>query len=69
MTAVHHDPEPELFEVFVGKEDFKFSCSHFVAFEGYRERLHGHNYSVGVRLKGQVLYAQRYKGRRHCKIS
>lgn len=55
-TAVVHadEAEPDEFEVFVGKEDFKFSCSHFVAFDGYRERLHGHNYSVGVRLTGQV---------------
>jgi dihydroneopterin triphosphate aldolase (PTPS-III) / 6-pyruvoyltetrahydropterin synthase len=34
------------------KEDFKFHAAHFVAFEGYRERLHGHNYRVGVRLLG-----------------
>jgi 6-pyruvoyltetrahydropterin/6-carboxytetrahydropterin synthase len=40
------------FEVFVSKEDFKFHAAHFVAFEGYRERLHGHNYKVGVRLLG-----------------
>ncbi|CAN0097530.1 unnamed protein product, partial [Ectocarpus sp. 8 AP-2014] len=45
---------PERFEVFVAKEDFKFSSSHFVAFEGFRERLHGHNYSCSVRLKGEV---------------
>ncbi|CAN0414175.1 unnamed protein product, partial [Laminaria digitata] len=45
---------PELFEVFVGKEDFKFSSSHFVAFDGFRERLHGHNYTCTVRLKGEV---------------
>jgi 6-pyruvoyl-tetrahydropterin synthase len=43
------------FEVFVGKEDFKFSAAHFVAFDGFRERLHGHNYQVAVRLKGQQV--------------
>jgi 6-pyruvoyl-tetrahydropterin synthase len=43
------------FEVFVGKEDFKFSSAHFVAFDGFRERLHGHNYQVAVRLKGQQV--------------
>jgi 6-pyruvoyl tetrahydropterin synthase len=43
------------FEVFVGKEDFKFSAAHFVAFNGFRERLHGHNYQVAVRLKGQQV--------------
>ena len=42
------------FNVFVGKEDFKFNAAHFVAFRGYRERLHGHNYHVAVRLTGQV---------------
>mmetsp|Transcript_82493 Transcript_82493/g.218919 ORF Transcript_82493/g.218919 Transcript_82493/m.218919 type:complete len:219 (-) Transcript_82493:144-800(-) len=36
----------------VGGEHFKFSCAHFVAYEGFRERLHGHNYTVSVRLSG-----------------
>ncbi len=40
------------FEVYVAKEDFKFHAAHFVAFEGYRERLHGHNYKAGVRVYG-----------------
>jgi dihydroneopterin triphosphate aldolase (PTPS-III) / 6-pyruvoyltetrahydropterin synthase len=39
--------------LFQSKEDFKFHAAHFVAFEGYRERLHGHNYKVGVRLLGR----------------
>jgi dihydroneopterin triphosphate aldolase (PTPS-III) / 6-pyruvoyltetrahydropterin synthase len=41
------------FEVYVSKDTFKFNAAHFVAFEGYRERLHGHNYRVGVRLLGR----------------
>lgn len=41
------------FEVFVSKDTFKFNAAHFVAFHGYRERLHGHNYQVGVRLLGK----------------
>lgn len=41
------------FEVYVAKETFKFNAAHFVAFESYRERLHGHNYQVGVRMLGQ----------------
>lgn len=45
---------PERFEVFVAKEDFKFSSSHFVAFDGFRERIHGHNYSCSIRLRGEV---------------
>jgi len=40
------------FEVNVYKQDFKFHAAHFVAYQGYRERLHGHNYSVRVKLRG-----------------
>jgi dihydroneopterin triphosphate aldolase (PTPS-III) / 6-pyruvoyltetrahydropterin synthase len=40
------------FEVFVSKEDFKFSCAHFIAHKNFRERLHGHNYTVAVTLRG-----------------
>lgn len=40
------------FEVYVAKEDFKFHAAHFVAFDGYREKLHGHNYKAGVRVYG-----------------
>jgi dihydroneopterin triphosphate aldolase (PTPS-III) / 6-pyruvoyltetrahydropterin synthase len=46
------DPPITSFEVYVAKEDFKFHAAHFVAFEGYRERLHGHNYKAGVRVIG-----------------
>lgn len=42
----------------MGKEDFKFSSSHFVAFDGFRERLHGHNYTCAVRLKGEVRQSE-----------
>lgn len=40
------------FEVNVSKETFKFNAAHFVAFPGFRERLHGHNYKLSVRLLG-----------------
>lgn len=40
------------FQVHVAKESFKFNAAHFVAFEGFRERLHGHNYQVSVTLFG-----------------
>lgn len=40
------------FEVRVAKDYFKFTAAHFVAFRGFRERLHGHNYSVTVKLLG-----------------
>jgi 6-pyruvoyltetrahydropterin/6-carboxytetrahydropterin synthase len=40
------------FDVRVSKDTFKFNAAHFVAFENYRERLHGHNYRVSLRLVG-----------------
>lgn len=40
------------FEVFVSKADFKFNCAHFIVFEGFRERLHGHNYQMSVKVTG-----------------
>jgi 6-pyruvoyltetrahydropterin/6-carboxytetrahydropterin synthase len=40
------------FEVNVSKADFKFNAAHFVAYKGFRELLHGHNYLVSVRLLG-----------------
>jgi len=45
-------PPRTLFEVRVAKEAFKFTAAHFVTFNGFREKLHGHNYQVGVRLLG-----------------
>jgi len=42
------------FEVYVSKESFKFNAAHFIAYPGFRERLHGHNYRVSVRIEGPV---------------
>ena len=42
------------FGVFVGKEYFKFNAAHFMAYPGFRERLHGHNYRVTVRIEGAL---------------
>lgn len=42
------------YEVYVSKETFKFNAAHFIAYRGFRERLHGHNYRVSVRLSGPV---------------
>ena len=36
--------------------DFKFSSGHFVASPGFRERLHGHNYTGKVRLDGELCH-------------
>ena len=40
------------FEISVSSASFKFNAAHFVAFPGFRERIHGHNYHVSVRLLG-----------------
>ena len=42
----------ERYEVFVSKDYFKFNAAHFMAYPGFRERLHGHNYRVSVRIEG-----------------
>lgn len=35
----------------VAREQYKFSCAHMTVFpDGTKERLHGHNYTVGVAL-------------------
>jgi dihydroneopterin triphosphate aldolase (PTPS-III) / 6-pyruvoyltetrahydropterin synthase len=42
------------FEIYVCKDTFKFNAAHFIAYPGFRERLHGHNYRVSVRMEGPV---------------
>jgi dihydroneopterin triphosphate aldolase (PTPS-III) / 6-pyruvoyltetrahydropterin synthase len=44
-----------VFEIIVSKNDMKFSCAHFIAYDGFREMLHGHNYNLTMRLIGTVL--------------
>jgi 6-pyruvoyl-tetrahydropterin synthase len=41
-------------EISVEGGDFKFSCAHFVAYKGFREKLHGHNYTVSAKLGGEL---------------
>lgn len=48
------DRENERYEVFVSKDYFKFNSAHFMAYTGFRERLHGHNYRVSVRVTGAL---------------
>ena len=37
------------------KEYFKFSCGHFLIFpDGSKERIHGHNYHVKVKVFGDL---------------
>ena len=42
----------ESFKVFVTKDYLKFSAAHFIAYKGFREALHGHNYRVSVEIEG-----------------
>ena len=42
------------FSIQVAKENLKFSAAHFIAYPGFREPLHGHNYQVGVRVEGRL---------------
>jgi 6-pyruvoyltetrahydropterin/6-carboxytetrahydropterin synthase len=51
--------EPESFRVHVTKDYLKFSAAHFIAYPGFRERLHGHNYRVAISVHGE-LGAQGY---------
>ena len=39
------------FAIHVTKENLKFSAAHFIAYPGFREPLHGHNYQVGCASK------------------
>jgi 6-pyruvoyltetrahydropterin/6-carboxytetrahydropterin synthase len=45
------------FSIHVAKENLKFSAAHFIAYPGFREPLHGHNYQVGVRVEGGLSQA------------
>jgi 6-pyruvoyl-tetrahydropterin synthase len=42
------------FSIQVAKENLKFSAAHFMAYPGFREALHGHNYQVGVCVEGRL---------------
>ena len=42
------------FEIYVQKDTFKFNASHFVAYPGFRERLHGHNYQVAAEIEDDL---------------
>ena len=47
-------PVQESFRVHVTKDYLKFSAAHFIAYKGFRERLHGHNYKVAVGVHGPL---------------
>ena len=47
-------PGRQSFRVHVTKDYLKFSAAHFIAYPGFRERLHGHNYRVSVAVHGPL---------------
>src|SRR5574337_1219868 len=42
------------FRVYVTQDYLKFSAAHFIAYKGFREGLHGHNYRVSVQVEGDL---------------
>jgi dihydroneopterin triphosphate aldolase (PTPS-III) / 6-pyruvoyltetrahydropterin synthase len=42
------------FRVHVTKDYLKFNAAHFIAYKGFREALHGHNYRVSVDVEGHL---------------
>ena len=47
-------PGEQSFRVHVTKDYLKFSAAHFIAYPGFREPLHGHNYRVSVAVHGPL---------------
>src|SRR5881396_2904049 len=44
----------QTFRVHVTKDYLKFNAAHFIAYKGFREALHGHNYRVSVDVEGDL---------------
>src|SRR6059036_3006382 len=42
------------YSVVVSKDYLKFAAAHFIAYPGFREPLHGHNYQVSVRIEADL---------------
>jgi len=47
-------PAPERYSVVVSKDYLTFAAAHFIAYPGFREPLHGHNYQVSVRVEADL---------------
>jgi len=45
---------PRRYSVVVSKDYLKFAAAHFIAYPGFREPLHGHNYQVSVRVEADL---------------
>ena len=49
--------------LFVAKDEHRFSCAHMTLFpDGTKERIHGHNYHVGVAIRWDVEARDREAG-------
>jgi 6-pyruvoyl-tetrahydropterin synthase len=48
------------FRVHVTKDYLKFNAAHFIAYKGFREALHGHNYRVSVDIEAGTLSPEGY---------
>jgi len=44
----------ESYHVRIAKLEHVFSAAHFITFDGYCERLHGHNYHVAAEIDGPL---------------
>src|SRR5690348_1561950 len=47
-------PSAQRYSVVVAKDYLKFAAAHFIAYPGFREPLHGHNYQVSVRVEAEL---------------
>jgi|SRR5690349_3495480 6-pyruvoyltetrahydropterin/6-carboxytetrahydropterin synthase len=47
-------PARRSYSVVVSKDFLKFAAAHFIAYPGFREPLHGHNYQVSVRIEADL---------------
>ena len=47
-------PGEQRYSVVVAKDYLKFAAAHFIAYPGFREPLHGHNYQVSVRVEAAL---------------
>src|SRR5947199_10070307 len=45
---------PRRYSVVVAKDYLKFAAPHFIAYPGFREPLHGHNYQVSLRVEADL---------------
>src|SRR5207245_2262624 len=45
---------PCRYSVVVAKDYLKFAAAHVIAYPGFREPLHGHNYQVSVRVEADL---------------